>query len=154
MRRSKALVAGAVAVVALAAAAPAGAAPTAEARIVVPRIGLDAPLAVVPDLGRGPGFYRESARPGQGRTIAIAGHRTTHTRPFWALNELQRGDAILVYWQGRRFAYRVSGTRIVRPNDWSIVDERGYERVVLTSCNPRFSARERIVVFALPPEPR
>jgi hypothetical protein len=25
---------------------------------------------------------------------------------------------------------------------------------VLTSCNPRFSARERIVVFALPRDPR
>src|SRR5581483_1272841 len=60
------------------------------ARIEIPRIGLDAPLGVVPNLDRGPGFYPDTSRPGDGRTVAIAGHRTTHTRPFWALNELRR----------------------------------------------------------------
>jgi sortase A len=120
------------------------------ARIEIPKIGLDAPLGVVPDLDHGPGFYPSTGRPGRGRTIAIAGHRTTHTRPFWAIDELRRGDSIVIFWSGRRFVYRVTSLRIVKPSDWSIVRNRGYERLVLSSCNPRFSAKQRIVVFAVP----
>ena len=47
-----------------------------------------------------------------------------------------------------RHVYVVTASRIVAPTDWSIAGERGRERLSLTTCTPRFSARERHVVFA------
>jgi sortase A len=118
------------------------------ARLIIPRLRLNLPVGM--QLAQGPAFYPKSARPGQPYTVAIAGHRTTHTHPFWSLDLLRRGDAIEVVWHGRRHAYRVTSTRAVAPTDWSIVRDRGYERLILSTCTPRFSARERLVVTALP----
>ena len=115
-------------------------------RLIIPRLDLNAPLGT--RVNAGPAFYPGSGRPGEPYTIAIAGHRTTHTRPFWSLDVLSRGDRIVIVSRGVRHAYRVTGTRVVAPSDWSIVRERGYERVVLTTCTPRFSARQRLAVFA------
>lgn len=130
------------------ASAPASAAGPPAARLEIPKLGLD--VSIAPTLSGGPMFYPGSARPGEPYTIAIAGHRTTHTHPFWALNELRRGDRIVVVWRGRPHAYRVTTVRVVAPTDWSLIRDRGYERLVLSACTPRFSARERLVVVALP----
>jgi LPXTG-site transpeptidase (sortase) family protein len=70
------------------------------------------------------------------------------TRPFWSLDALRRGDRIVLSWRGLRHVYVVTGSRVVAPTYWSIARERGYEGLILTTCTPRFSARERLVVFA------
>jgi sortase A len=115
-------------------------------RLIIPRLHLDVSLGTSVDVG--PAFYPGSARPGEPYTIAIAGHRTTHTRPFWSLDLLTRGDRIVILSRGVRHAYVVAGSRVVAPADWSVAGERGHERVILTTCTPRFSARERLVVIA------
>jgi len=143
--RKLSVIASAIAV-ALSCAAAGSAAP--GARLVIPRIHLDA--AVGMSLDQGPAFYPGSARPGQPYTIAIAGHRTTHTHPFWSLNELRRGDKIVVVWRGVRHTYTVTKSTVVAPTDWSVVRDLGHQLLVLSTCTPRFSARERLVVFALP----
>lgn len=120
----------------------------AQARLIIPRLQLDDPIGSA--LAFGPAFYPGSARPGSPYTIAIAGHRTTHTHPFWALNELQHGDLITIVWHAKRFSYRVTGSRVVSPTDWKAVADVGHERVILSTCTPRFSARERLIVIALP----
>lgn len=120
----------------------------AQARLIIPRIHLDAALGS--SLAAGPAFYRGSAHPGDPYTIAIAGHRTTHTHPFWSLDALRRGDRIVVVWRGSRHTYVVTGSRVVSPSDWSVVRERGVERLVLSTCTPRFSAAHRLVVLARP----
>jgi len=137
----------AVVLLALGASVPATARP-APARLVIPRLQLDAPLGT--NLDAGPAFYAGSGRPGEPYTIAIAGHRTTHTRPFWSLDLLAKGDRIVIIWEGKQHVYLVTGSRVVVPSDWSIAKEQGRERVILTTCTPRFSARERLVVFASP----
>jgi sortase A len=137
----------AAALFAAAALAPQVAAGTST-RIEIPRIHLDA--AVGRSLDFGPAYYPGSALPGEPYTVAIAGHRTTHTHPFWSLDELRRGDRIVLLYRGRRHLYRVTDTLIVQPTDWGVVRDRGFERLVLSTCTPRFSARERLVVIALP----
>jgi sortase A len=47
-----------------------------------------------------------------------------------------------------RFTYVVQQQRVVAPTDWSITENVGYERLVLSACNPLYSASQRIVVFA------
>lgn len=120
-------------------------------RIVIPKIGADYEIVQGTDtdsLEKGPGHYPGTAFPGLGQTVGIAGHRTTYLAPFRHIDELRPGDAIIVKMPYAKFTYRVQYQRIVQPNDIAVVDNVGYERLVLSACNPLFSAAQRLVVFA------
>jgi sortase A len=123
----------------------------AVGRIEIPSIGADFEVVQGTDtasLERGPGHYLSTAFPGLGQTVAIAGHRTTYLAPFRNVNQLHRGDQIVLQMPYATFIYSVQGTRIVTPESWWITDDVGYERLVLSACNPLYSAAQRIVVFA------
>ncbi len=66
-------------------------------------------------LRKGPAHYPETPMPGQGGTVAVAGHRTTYLAPFRTIDDLARGDRIVLRMPYGRFTYRVEGTRIVAP---------------------------------------
>jgi sortase A len=100
------------------------------------------------DLERGPGHYADTGLPGEGRTVAIAGHRTTYLAPFRNLDELHHGDRVVLSMPYGTFTYVVQGQRIVSPSAWWITRNVGYERLVLSACNPLYSASQRIAVFA------
>jgi sortase A len=123
----------------------------AVGRIEIPRIGVNFEIVQgtdEADLARGPGHYPQSALPGLGETVAIAGHRTTYLEPFRELNELGPGAKIVLRMPYATFTYVVQGQRIVDPTaDWVLANV-GYERLVLSACNPLFSAAQRIIVFA------
>lgn len=99
-------------------------------------------------LERGPGHYPSTAFPGLGQTIGVAGHRTTYLAPFKRVNELSPGDRIVVTMPYAQFTYVVQYTKIVVPTALSVIDNVGYERLVLSACNPLYSAAQRIIVFA------
>ncbi len=120
--------------------------------IRIPRIG--AKYAVVQgtdtaSLRKGPGHYPDTSFPGQGGTVAIAGHRTTYLAPFNQVDKLKRGDAIVLDMPYGKFTYLVDKTKIVDPSDLSVVDRvPGPEQLVLSACHPLYSASHRIIVFA------
>lgn len=116
--------------------------------INIPKLHLRARIGT--SLDEGPAWWPVTGRPGGGDTIAVAGHRTTHTRPFYWLDRLRTGDAIYIRWHGRMYPYRVSGRRILSAKHLHIADARGHELLLLSACNPRGSARQRIVVYAWP----
>lgn len=118
------------------------------ARIVIPRLHLKAPIGT--NLDKGPTWWPVTGRPGGGDTIAVAGHRTTHTHPFLDLDQLVPGDVIYVRWQGTFYRYLMSGRRILSSENQHIADARGYEVLLLTACTPKGSARQRIVIYARP----
>ena len=99
-------------------------------------------------LEKGPGHYPETPFPGQGGTVAIAGHRTTYLAPFRHIDSMRPGDPITLEMPYAHFFYRVQKTAIVEPSDVGIVRAVGYERLVLSACNPLYSAAQRYVVFA------
>jgi sortase A len=135
-------------------ARPVATAPASRQRVpgppllTIPRLGLEAGIGR--SLNQGPIWWPVTGRPGGGDTIAIAGHRTTHTRPFNELDRLRPGDSIQVRWNGRLHDYRVSGTRILSAKQLHIADARGHEILLLSACHPKGSARQRIVVYAWP----
>jgi sortase A len=98
-------------------------------------------------LRKGPGHYVQTSLPGQGGTVALAGHRTTYLAPFREIDELERGDAIRIRMPYGRFRYEVEGSAIVDPGSISVLGETDHERLVLTACHPLYSAAQRIVVF-------
>jgi sortase A len=99
-------------------------------------------------LQKGPGHYPETAFPGEGRTVAIAGHRTTYLAPFRHIDQIDEGDRITLEMPYGTFTYEVSMHRIVDPDQVGIVRDVGHERLVLTACHPVYSAAQRYAVFA------
>jgi sortase A len=100
------------------------------------------------DLRKGPGAYPDTPLPGRGGTTAVAGHRTTYLAPFRDINQLKRGDTVVLKMPYGTFTYAVQGQQIVQPTDVGVIRPVGYERLVLTACHPLYSAAERIVVSA------
>lgn len=98
------------------------------------------------DLKRGPGHYPTTPMPGEGGNVGIAGHRTTYGKPFWALDELERGDEIFVRTREGRFVYRVTRSLVVAPHQSEVLDPTSRPALTLTTCHPRFSAAQRLVV--------
>jgi sortase A len=120
-------------------------------RLEIPSIGID-PVVIegtdTSDLQRGPGRYPETGLPGQGRTIGIAGHRTTYLAPFRDVAEIEIGDEVTLDMPYGEFTYTVEKTEVVEPTDVGVVDDTGSERLVLTACHPLYSAAQRYVVTA------
>lgn len=124
----------------------------AIAIIKIPKIDVDLVVVEGTDtesLKKGPGHYEQTAYPWQdGGRVGVAGHRTTYGAPFWSLDELAPGDRIVLATEYGIFTYRVTGSRIIAPSDGSVLRPTARPTLVLTTCNPRFSAAERLVVFA------
>jgi sortase A len=120
-------------------------------RIRSPGMGLDAVIVQGTEtatLQKGPGHYPKTPLPGQGGTVAIAGHRTTYLAPFRDIDRLERGDLVEVEMPYATFAYEVERHRVVGPTNIEVVRRVGHERLVLTACHPLYSNAERYVVFA------
>ena len=102
------------------------------------------------DLKRGPGHYPDTPQPGQLGNSAIAGHRTTFGQPFYDLDELQPGDEIVVRTVQGRFVYRVTGSEVVAPDRSDVVatTDPTVAQLTLTTCDPAYTARNRLVVHA------
>jgi sortase A len=119
--------------------------------ITIPKVGLTRAVVQgvgVPDLRKGPGHYPNSPMPGQIGNAAIAGHRTTYGAPFNRIDELANGDEIVVTTVSGTFHYRVTGQLVVTPDHTEVLDPTPDATLTLTTCNPKYSARQRLVVKA------
>jgi sortase (surface protein transpeptidase) len=145
----------------------------------IPRLGADYQRVVLEgtayaDLKDGPGHYLGTALPGQPGNVAIAGHRTTYGSPFRDVDLLQPGDPIVVETADSWFTYRVlgdpatgdygtdpsgiPGQQIVTPADIQVIHPTpgaaaeappSGSYLTLTTCHPRYSARQRLIVHAV-----
>ena len=130
------------------------------ARIHLPTIGVSKTVVEgvrVSDLRKAPGHYPNTPLPGQAGNAAIAGHRTTYGAPFGQIDELVPGNQIFVETIQGRFVYQVvaqgdgHGHLIVAPTAIEVLDQDFSEhpnRLTLTACHPKGSARQRIIVVA------
>ncbi len=120
-------------------------------RIKIPRIGLGIVMVQGTDtatLQKGPGHYPTTPLPGQGGTVGIAGHRTTYLAPFRHIDDLQKGDPVIIEMPYGTFTYKVRRARIVDPGDVGIIHRTKHEQIVMTACHPLYSAVHRYAVFA------
>jgi sortase (surface protein transpeptidase) len=144
----------------------------------IPRLGADFSRVVVEgsgqdELAQGPGHYAGTAFPGQPGNVAIAGHRVGKGSPFLDLDLLQPGDPVVVETQNYWFTYRVLGDRatgdlgtdpsgipgreIVLPTDVDVIaptpgaagSAPSGQYLTLTTCHPKFSARQRLIIHAV-----
>ncbi len=133
----------------------------AYAALVIPSIEIDFIVVEGPSadyhsyewtttLKKGPAHYPDSADPwdGTGR-VGIAGHRTTYQHPFLDLERVRAGDMIELITRHGTFTYEVDRNFIL-PEAGSGAALRQTHRptLVLTTCNPKYSSRERLIVTA------
>jgi sortase A len=103
----------------------------------------------VDSLRKGPGHYPKTADPWDERgRVGIAGHRTTYGAPFWDLDQVERGDEIVLHTVLGTYEYRVTEARDILPTQVGVLRKPGTPTLVLTTCTPRFSAAMRLVVLA------
>jgi sortase A len=123
----------------------------------IPKIRLDNKVIVEgvgrDELRKGPGHVPSTVLPGQDGTFGVSGHRTTYGAPFYRLNELAKGDTITVVTREATYTYTVTRTAIVRPTETQVLDNvngpdgKPKATITLTTCHPRYSARQRLIVF-------
>ena len=148
------------------------------ALIYIPAFGTDYVYTIVEgtdpaELDEGPGHYPDSALPGQVGNFALAGHRVGKGSPFLNLDKLRTGAPIVIRTKNYWYTYRVlgdertkdpkvpgplgiPGMQIVAPTDVGVIDplpgragvEPTQRLLTLTTCHPKFSARQRLVIHA------
>ena len=123
----------------------------------IPKIGVDAVVVegTTPSAVRaGAGHYVDTPLPGEVGNVGIAGHRTTYGRPFNRLDELRPGDTAELETPFDVHTYRVAepfdgpgNPWVVAPTDYGVVGQDVSGSVLtLTTCHPKGSARQRLIV--------
>lgn len=126
---------------------------SAYAIIRIPTIDADYVVVEGTDytsLKKGPGHYPDTADPWDpaGR-VGIAGHRTTYLSPFYDLDRVKPGDEIELLTEYGTFVYEVTDSSVI-PSAGSgvVLEQTDRPTLVLTTCHPRFSAAQRLIVEA------
>lgn len=133
-------------------------------RIVIPSLGVKAVVVEgtsAAALRAGAGHYPSTPLPGEQGNVAIAGHRTTYGKPFNRIDELGIGKKIFLETPLATYTYRVvahpadavspcpnGACWITTPTDWSVVAPTPRPSLTLTSCHPKGSAAQRIILRA------
>lgn len=101
-------------------------------------------------LKAGAGHYPTTPLPCEAGNVGIAGHRTTYGRPFNKINEMKVGNKVYLETPFEKCEYTVERAPfVVQPNDFGVVappPKPTDKWLTLTSCHPKGSARERIVL--------
>jgi sortase A len=102
-------------------------------------------------LAQGIGHYVGTAMPGEVGNFATAGHRATHGEPLRDIDQIQKGDVVIVETESDWFTYELESTKIVTPSDVWVIDpvpgkpdaKPTEALITLTTCNPRWASTTR-----------
>ena len=98
----------------------------------------------------GPGHYIQTAFPGAGGNVGIAGHRTTFGAPFANLDKVELGDELILTVGANKYHYEVDEVTIVEAVGGEyVLYNRGDDRLTLTTCHPKYSAKQRLIVTGI-----
>lgn len=120
--------------------------------LYIPRLGVNSWVTNGTDkkaLKAGPGLYDISDLPGEGDVnVMIAGHRDGYSAYFHNIDKMKQGDKVYITFNRKRYIYSTIKVEIIEKNDWSVTEKRGASTLTLTSCHPKGSNKQRIVLFA------
>ena len=124
--------------------------PAHAQRIQIPALW-DSPAPVVQgdgweQLKKGVGQHIGTANPGEVGNVVLPAHNDIFGELFRYLDKLKPGDEIILFTGTREFVYKVTGTRIVKPTEVSVMDPTPRATITLISCYPFLIDTERIVV--------
>ena len=138
------------------------------ATLLVPRFGEDYEVPIVNGVDKRTildtgniGHYTETVMPGDLGNFSLAAHRTTYSKPFNQIAELQPGDPIVVRTADAWYVYEATDSLVVMPSQVEVISpvpgllpgeeipELSERYITLTSCHPMFSARERFITHGV-----
>ena len=107
-------------------------------------------------LKNGPGHIPGTALPGELGNVVISGHRTTYGAPFERFDDLTPGSQVVLETRDGWFTYTVQDKSVVSPSAVEVTypvpgapDAEPRERLLtLTTCHPKYSARQRLILRA------
>lgn len=120
-------------------------------RIEITRLDLSAVVVEGIDkrtLRRAVGHIPGTALPGQAGNVGIAGHRDTFFRP---LQDIQVDDIIILTTHWGKYRYRVLSSRVVSPEEVTVLDPTSNQVLTLVTCHPFYfvgPAPDRFIVRA------
>jgi len=133
-------------------------------RLVMPSIGVDAPVEIssiindtwdVSNLEQSVGHLQGTGSPGKAGNVVLAGHITLapdgRAGPFYRLGGLSPGDMVAVYHGDEKFVYQIDGMTTVAPTDVQVAYPTQTSRLTLITCQSYDDSlaeyMERLVVF-------
>lgn len=121
--------------------------------VVIPKIGVDLAIrhgASNDVLAQGAGHVYGTSLPvgGKGTHSVISAHRGMQDRlMFLRLDEMREGDAFYIKTLGHTLGYRVTGIKVVKPEDVSSLRVHpGKDEVTLLTCTPFGVNTDRLLV--------
>lgn len=96
--------------------------------------------------------------PGENGRIFLFAHSTDYiwnvprfNAVFYLLREINEGDEIDIFYEGKRYVYQVSDKKIVDPSEvFYLKPKWGKEEIVLQTCHPPGTTWMRLLIFAQP----
>lgn len=126
-------------------------------RVIISAVGIDAPVVegqTDEALNRGAWHRPNTSTPNQGGNTVITGHRFRYLPPnnltFYHLDKVEEGDKIVVYWDKKKYEYKVTEIFVVDPTRIDIEDNTEEPRLTLYTCTPLWTASKRLVIVAEP----
>ena len=136
-----------------------------EPKIIIEKLGVEAPViydmdriddaSVQESLRHGVLQFADTAVPGERGNIVIVGHSSNvpwaaggYKFIFTLLDQLHTGDQVILHYQGLRYVYRVTGTKIISPYDVSVLQQTDTPQLTLITCSPAGTNKNRLVVTA------
>ena len=136
--------------------------------IIIPKIGANAPIAPNIDAGK-PDIYLDALKkgvahaagtvfPGVTGNIFLFAHSTDnfwnvgrYNAIFYLLKELEKGDEVDLFLNGKRHIYRVTNKLIVDPTEIEyLTRQTNYEQLTLQTCWPPGTTFKRLIILAVP----
>ncbi|WP_113930672.1 class D sortase [Bacillus sp. P14.5] len=97
----------------------------------------------------GAGHLSGTVLPGQKGNSAIAAHRSReYGKMFNRLNEISEGDTITVKTRDGSYTYKVTETKIVKPEDLSVLNHTSNETLTLITCDTPENPVNRLIIKA------
>lgn len=118
--------------------------------VSIPKVNIKYPVAnntKVETLKKALGHYENTALPGEKGNFAVAGHRnSSHAKYFNRLDEVKKGDEIIVETRNEKYTYIVTNTFKVHETQTDILKQSKNEMITLVTCTNGYKPEYRIVV--------
>lgn len=130
--------------------------------IKIEKIGVLAPVIANVDgankniyneqLKKGVAHLKGSQFPGEGNNIFIFGHSSSnigfgpYSKVFAKLNNLQKGDKIIIFYKNKEYTYLVFEKNVVEKTDLSVIQPTKKEQLTLMTCWPIGTSDKRLII--------
>jgi sortase A len=125
--------------------------PEQAIQIQIPVLNVDAPVVQGDgweQLKKGVAQHSSSANPGQSGNVVLSAHNDVFGEIFRYLDQLQKGDEIILYTANHAFTYIITDIKIVSPTEVEVMAPTTGPTATLISCYPYMVDNKRIVVQA------